>query len=192
MDSQVKLRGLRIELEEIETVTASHPDVSHAAVMLREDVPGDKRIVAYVVERNGHAPSDDELRRHLLEMLPPYMLPSVFVRLPAIPLAPSGKVDRNALPAPPSDAARRDGDRPAPATPTERTIAETFQDILGVQGVSAGDGFFELGGNSLMALRVVQALRDRLGIEVTVRHLYTASTVANLAQVLDADQRVSV
>jgi nonribosomal peptide synthetase DhbF len=186
MDTQIKLRGLRIELEEIETVVASHPEIAHAAVLLREDTPGDKRIVAYIVGRNGHAPTAADLRTHLANELPAYMLPGVVVTLDALPLAPSGKVDRNALPAPPSAEGRQAGEFVAPATPAEEVIAETYREVLGAERVSATDGFFELGGNSLMAARVVARLQERLGVAVTIRHLLTTGSVADLAAALDA------
>jgi amino acid adenylation domain-containing protein len=180
IDSQIKLRGLRIELEEIETVVASHPDIAHAAVVLREDSPGDRRIVAYLVGRNGEPPSATDLRVHASQDLPGHMLPTTFVTLQAMPLAPNGKVDRRALPPPPSE--RRDGDHVAPRTRTEAVIAETFGQVLTVDRVGALDSFFELGGNSLMATRVIARLQERLGSEITIRDLYVAPAVAELAR----------
>jgi nonribosomal peptide synthetase DhbF len=185
IDNQIKLRGMRIELEEIETVVGSHPEIANAVVVLREDTPGDKRIVAYVVGLNGHSLSDEELREHVLEALPAHMLPSAFVQMEELPLLANGKVDRRVLPAPPSAKDRQDGNRVMPRTPTEQVIADTFGKVLDVDRVGADDSFFDLGGNSLMANRVVQRLNDQLGAEITIRQLYTTPSVADLARALD-------
>jgi amino acid adenylation domain-containing protein len=183
IDTQVKLRGQRIELEEIETVLARHPDVGQAVVALREDTPGDKRLVGYLVARPGaELPGTAALRDHLAAALPPYMIPAAFVPLPALPLSVTGKVDRAALPAPEAGPAVA----VPPRTETEVGVAEAFADVLGIGGAAGGgvgaDGdFFALGGNSLQAALVLDRIRDRLGVSLPLRDFYTAPTVAAVA-----------
>ncbi|MFP2933020.1 amino acid adenylation domain-containing protein, partial [Pyxidicoccus sp. 3LG] len=177
LDFQVKVRGFRIELGEIENVLRAHPAVKDAVVLAREDVPGDKRLVAYVVATDSTA----DLRAHAQQHLPEYMVPSAFVALPALPLNANGKVDRKALPAPDASAVRHN-QYVAPSTPTETTLAEVFAQVLGVERVGAQDHFFELGGHSLLATRVVARIRAALGVELSVRAFFEAPTVAALAE----------
>ncbi|MFI1993773.1 non-ribosomal peptide synthase/polyketide synthase [Actinoplanes sp. NPDC020271] len=184
IDDQVKIRGFRIELGEIQTVLAAQPGVAQAAVVVREDQPGDQRLVAYLV---GDCDAD-RLRRALGEALPDYMVPSAFVELTAIPLTSNGKLDRRALPAPVhvSTATRRE-----PRTPRERLLAEAFAEILGVPSVGVEDDFFALGGHSLSATRLVARIRAVLGVELSVRQLFEEPTVAGLDAVLDGAARSS-
>ncbi|WP_326841142.1 amino acid adenylation domain-containing protein [Streptomyces sp. NBC_01558] len=186
LDDQVKLRGHRIEPGEIASVLLAGDDVATATVILREDVPGDKRLVAYVVP-DGQAPTAEGLRARLRRDLPDYMVPSAFVVLDRLPLTPNGKVDRRALPAPDPRSAESGV---APRTPAERAVAEAWSLVLGTDVTGVDDNFFELGGHSLLATQVTSRLRAALGVEVPVRALFTAPTVAGLAALvagLDAD-----
>ncbi|WTL34040.1 amino acid adenylation domain-containing protein [Nocardia sp. NBC_01503] len=178
-DFQVKLRGQRIELGEIETVLLSHAAVHRAAVTLVRAVTGD-RLVAYVVLESGAVVADSDLLAHARAALPSYMVPSAVVRLAAMPLNASGKLDRKALPEPEFHArAYR-----APSTPGERAVAEVFAAVLGVETVGADDDFFELGGNSLSATQVVARLGAAVGARVPVRTIFESPTVAELATTL--------
>jgi amino acid adenylation domain-containing protein len=181
MDEQVKIRGFRIELGEIESVLRGHPAVTDAAVIAREDVPGDRRIVAYVVGTDGDAA---ELRAHLKAQLPEHMVPSAIVAMDALPLTPNGKVDRAGLPAPDARALERTA-YAAPRTPAEVAMAEIWAEVLGVEPVGIHDDFFALGGHSLLATRVVSRVRQSLGVELPLRHLFESPTIAELCRHLD-------
>jgi amino acid adenylation domain-containing protein len=180
-DQQVKLRGFRIELGEIETVLLHYPAVREAVVTVREDIPGDKRLVAYVVFHKDLRASTPELQQHMQQHVPPYMVPSVFMELAAFPLNTSGKVDRRALPAP--DTLRPALQHPfvAPRTTTEQVIADTWAQVLGVDRVGIDDNFFALGGHSLLAMRATTLLRTLLQIEIPLRSFFAAPTVAQFA-----------
>ncbi|HYP01542.1 MAG TPA: amino acid adenylation domain-containing protein, partial [Pyrinomonadaceae bacterium] len=182
-DHQVKLRGLRIELGEIEAALGKHPAVQDAVVVVREDVPGDKRLVAYTVFKSGASAHGSELRLFLKETLPDFMLPSAFVALDKIPLTHNVKIDRRALPAP-DTAARYDGGAAyvAPRTPHELIVASTWAQVLGVEAVSLHDNFFELGGHSLLATQVMSRLRESFQLELPLRALFESPTVAELAR----------
>ncbi|MEV0401885.1 amino acid adenylation domain-containing protein [Actinoallomurus sp. NPDC050550] len=172
-DAQVKVRGFRIELGEIEAVLTEQPGVSQAAAAVREDRPGDRRLVAYVTGQTDPA----ELRRAAARALPGHMVPSAVVVLDALPLSPSGKLDRAALPAPePSSASR------PPLGPLEEILCGLFAEVLGLDRVGVDDGFFELGGDSLLATRLAGRIRAELGAEIPVRTLFEAPTVATLAR----------
>ena len=175
LDAQVKVRGFRIEPGEIESVLRRHPDVRECAVVARDDAPGGRRLVAYVV--GGCDP--DALRAHLRRSVPEYMVPAAFVALGALPLTPNGKVDRRALPAPDFGApAER---YVAPRTPVEEALAAIWAEVLGVARVGVHDGFFELGGHSLLATRLVWRIQDALDGEVSVLSLFETPTIAGLA-----------
>ncbi|MFD8799309.1 amino acid adenylation domain-containing protein [Streptomyces atroolivaceus] len=180
-DGQVKLRGFRIEPAEIENTLLTDPDVRAACVLVREDIPGDRRLVAYVVRTAGARPDDAALARRVGRTLPAYMVPSVFVDLDALPLNPNGKVDRRALPVPRAVAA---GGR-APRTAYEEVLAGLFADVLGVDTVGIDDDFFSLGGHSLLATRLTGRVRAALGAEAAMRDLFDHPTVASLAAALD-------
>ncbi len=177
-DTQVKIRGYRVELGEIESVLERHPAVKQAVVTLREDTPGDKWLAAYLV---AGAIDAGELRRHLRAQLPDYMVPAVFVRLERMPLLPSGKVDRRALPVP--ERVRQDGERSfvAPRTPAEEVLAGIWASVLGLDRVGALDGFLDLGGHSLLGTRLLSRVRSVFGVELPLGALFEYSTVAELA-----------
>ncbi len=179
-DHQVKLRGFRIELGEIEAVLTRHPAVRQVVVLAREDWPGDKRLVAYVLPAAGAAPAIGELRDHLRRKLPDYMVPSAFVLLSGFPRTSSGKVDRSALPAP-DHQPHAASTYVAPRSALERLLAGICTEVLGVERMGANDDFFALGGHSLLATRVIARLEANLGVEVPVRLLFEAPTVAGLA-----------
>ncbi len=177
-DAQLKLRGLRIEPGEIESALIRQGSVSQAAVIAREDIPGHKRLVAYVVAA-GQSVSPTELREHLKTVLPDYMVPQAFVALDRLPLTASGKLDRRALPAPealPIHARR------APRTPQEEILCGLFADVLALDRVSIDDNFFELGGHSLLAIRLISRIRTSLDVEIGIRSLFEAPTVEALAK----------
>jgi amino acid adenylation domain-containing protein len=176
IDQQVKVRGFRIELGEIETRIRQHADVRECVVVAREDAPGDKRLVAYVV---GHADAE-ALRAHVRETLPDYMTPAAFVSLEALPLNPNGKVDRRALPAP--EYVGAEDAFVAPRTPAEEVLAGIWAEVLRVERVGARDSFFDLGGHSLLATRVVSRIREVFGAELPLRALFEGPTVAELAE----------
>ncbi|MFF2510419.1 amino acid adenylation domain-containing protein [Streptomyces sp. NPDC058086] len=179
-DDQVKLRGFRIELGEVESVLTRHPQVGGAAVIVREDRPGDRRLVAYVAPLpEGSLPPVTELRRHLSAALPDYMVPAAFVSLGVLPLTINGKLDRRALPAPTYDGVLSGA---APRNARETTLCKAFADILGLPDVGIDDSFFELGGHSLLATRLVNRVRSLLGTELTIQTLFESPTVAGLAE----------
>jgi amino acid adenylation domain-containing protein len=182
LDHQVKIRGFRIELGEIESVLSQHPAVATAVVVAREDVPGDKRLVAYVVGRNGTV-TPSELRTLLVEKLPDYMIPAAFVMLDRLPLTPNGKVDRKALPRPDlqSEAA---GFRP-PASATEKALAKIWGEVLGLKQVGLHDNFFELGGHSLLAIGAASRASATFLVDLPLRTLFEHPTLASLAGQID-------
>ncbi|MEU6851066.1 amino acid adenylation domain-containing protein [Actinacidiphila alni] len=183
-DEQVKLRGFRIELGEIEAALTAQEGVRAACAVVREDRPGDRRLVAYVVpDHDGRTPPDAVLRRALAERLPDHMVPSAVVAMPELPLTPNGKVDRKALPAPDATSGASGTGR-APRTPQEETLCGLFADVLGVPTVTLDDDFFALGGHSLLATRLVSRVRTALGAELAVRDLFERPSVAALSEVI--------
>jgi hypothetical protein len=178
LDNQVKLRGFRIELGEIETVLSTHQALQQVVVAVREDHPGDARLVAYIVPLPGQAVTVTDVRKHLRRALPDYMIPQHVVELEAIPMTPSGKIDRKALPSP-FDAAALDEDvYVAPGTETERTLAAIWQEVLGVTRVGIHDNFFDLGGHSLLATKGIARMNAVLHSEFPVVMFFEYPTIA--------------
>ena len=183
-DHQVKVRGFRVELGEIEAILASQADVGHCVVEKRDDGHGNERLIAYVVGKEGKTLVIRELRQRLKERLPEYMVPSSFVLLEELPLTPSIKVDRNRLPAPEMlDEAIVDV-KP-PETPTEELLAGIYEELLGIGRVGVFDDFFELGGHSLLALRLMSRVRQHFGVELPLRKVFETPTVRDLAAQID-------
>jgi amino acid adenylation domain-containing protein len=188
-DNQVKVRGFRIELGEIESALAVHPLVSGCAVLAREDVPGEKRLVAYVTLEQGDAPAVGEWRAFLKERLPDYMIPSAFVVLEEFPLTPNGKVDRRALPKP--AAPELESSMAAPRTPTEEILAGIWTQVLGLERVGVHDDFFELGGHSLSATQLISRVREAFNVEMPLRVVFEHATVARMAAAIEAEMSAS-
>ncbi|MBN3921606.1 non-ribosomal peptide synthetase, partial [Nostoc sp. NMS4] len=181
IDNQVKIRGFRIELGEIETALSKHNDVQASCVIAHENTSGDKRLVAYVVPHQHCTPIISELRQFLKAKLPDYMVPNAFVMLEEMPLTPNGKVDRRALPTPDLHSELKDK-YIAPRTPIEEMLAQIWSQVLKVEQVGIHDNFFELGGHSLLATQLVSRIRDRFKVQLPLRELFDAATIAELAQ----------
>ncbi|MFI2215194.1 amino acid adenylation domain-containing protein, partial [Streptomyces sp. NPDC020141] len=181
-DEQVKIRGFRVEPGEVESVLAAHESVGQIAVIVREDRPGDKRLVAYAVPARDRTVDVETLRQYAGERLPEYMIPAAVVVLEALPLTVNGKLNRTALPAPEFDAAAAGR---GPATLMEEVLCGLFAEVLGLDRVGAETSFFDLGGDSLLAMRLIARVRAVLDTEVSIRDLFTAATVARLAGLID-------
>ena len=199
-DEQVKIRGFRIELGEIEAVLSQHPAVARAVVIIWEEVPGDKQLVAYVVpiehcqaepgQEHSQAEPGNEYdeygwRQFLKQKLPGYMVPSAYVVLESLPLTPNGKVDRRLLPEPDTFSRDIQEDYIAPRNSVEEVLVGIWAKVLGVEQVSVCDNFFELGGHSLLATQLISRIRDAFQVELTVRNLFEAPTVAGLARYIE-------
>jgi len=184
IDYQVKLRGFRIELGEIEAMLGQHPAVRGAVVMDREDVPSDKRLVAYVVPNHEQTPIIDELRRFLKQKLPDYMVPSAFVLLDALPLTPNNKIDRRALPAP--DRIRQEPEETfvVPRDELELQLTKIWEKVLGIQPIGVRDNFFALGGYSLLAVRLFVEIEKALNKNLPLAILFQTQTIEQLANIL--------
>jgi aspartate racemase len=195
-DHQVKVRGFRIELEEIDSVLARHPGVREAVVVAREEDAGDsttqsedKRLVAYVAAAQNPLPTIQELRGFLKAQLPEYMVPSAFVFLDSLPLTPTGKVDRKALPAPERRQRGIEEGTIAPRNPTEELVAQIWAKLLKLDRLAIHDNFFDLGGHSLLATQLISRLREAFRLDLPLRLLFEAPTIAELA--LRIDQSIS-
>jgi non-ribosomal peptide synthase protein (TIGR01720 family) len=182
LDDQVKIRGFRIELGEIEAVLGQHPAVGETVVVVREDVPGNKHLVAYVVVNQATAATIPHLQQFLKQKLPEYMVPSAFVLLSALPLTPNGKIDRRALPAPDMTRPELAGTYVAPRTSVEELLAGIWADVLRLEKVGIHDNFFELGGDSILSIQVV-ARANQAGLPLTSKQLFGYQTIVELATV---------
>jgi acyl carrier protein len=181
VDHQVKIRGFRIELGEIETALAALPNVRAAVVHVHEDASGDRRLVAYVIPGDA-TPTVSELRAALKETLPEYMVPSLFEFLTAFPLTPNGKVDRKALPAPTSSRPELSADCILPRNAVEQQVAAIWRDVLGVERVGVRDNFFDLGGHSLLVVKVHVKLQQAFNREISIVDMFRLPTIEALAQ----------
>ena len=182
IDYLVKIRGFRIELGEIEAVLSQHPAVLQTVVIAREDVPGDQRLVAYLVPNQEPAPRISDLRRFLKQKLPDYMVPSAFVILKALPLTPNGKVDRRALPAPQGERPQMEAAYEMPQTDAELLIAAIWQEILHVEQVGIHDNFFDLGGHSLLMVQIHGKLQNIFPQELSMVGMFKYPTIHSLAK----------
>jgi acyl carrier protein len=180
-DHQVKIRGFRIELGEVETRLLQCDGVREAVVVAREDASGERRLVAYLTVHSQQQACAAQLRGELARSLVEYMVPSAFVVLTELPLTPNGKIDRQALPAP-DQAALASRPYEAPASALERTIAQIWQELLGVQRIGRRDNFFELGGHSLMAVRLLRRVEDECHVDVPMRELFERPVLQDLAE----------
>ncbi|MEG4345419.1 amino acid adenylation domain-containing protein [Microcoleus sp. A003_D6] len=191
IDGQVKIRGFRIELGEIETALAKHRTVKQAVVLAREDEPGDKRLVAYIVANPEEQLAIADLRPYLQGQLPDYMVPAIFMTVEAMPKTPSGKIDRRALPAPDSQRQELSQSYAAPQSELERLLAGVWSKLLKLDRVGIHDNFFEIGGNSLMTLQVAVQVRDLLATDLPVVKLFQHPTIAQLANYLNQGKSAS-
>jgi amino acid adenylation domain-containing protein len=182
IDNQVKIRGYRIELGEIEAVLAGSPQVQSCAVLAREDTPGEKQLVGYLVSPDGSRPATEELQGYLKDKLPEYMIPSKFVHLALFPLTHNGKIDRKALPAPANEEATSDAHSAPPRNATEEALTAIWKDMFKIESVGIHDDFFDLGGHSLMAIRLMSRIRTGLGADLPVLALFENPTIAGLAE----------
>ncbi|MEH1882694.1 non-ribosomal peptide synthetase [Nostoc sp.] len=187
IDTQVKIRGFRIELAEIEAILIQHSDIKQVVVIVREDEPGNKYLVAYLVT-NDNQLTPSTLRNFLKKKLPDYMIPAAFVFIEALPLMPNGKINRRALPAADNSQRNLEVDFIPPHTPTEQELARIWVEVLKVKQVGIHDNFFELGGHSLLATQVISRLREVFSLDFSLRYLFENPTIAELSQKVIAQQ----
>ena len=184
LDHQVKIRGFRIELGEIEAVLSQHQKVRQTVVIAREDTPGNKRLVAFVISDHKPVPTFNELCRFLKEKLPEYMIPSAFVILDALPLTPNGKIDRQALPIPDTFSISQQVSFVPPRDPSEQQLAQIWSEVLDVQLVGVRDNFFDLGGHSILAIRLMAQIQQQFGKSLPLATLLGGATIEDLATIL--------
>ncbi|MGH9361540.1 MAG: phosphopantetheine-binding protein, partial [Thermoanaerobaculia bacterium] len=185
VDHQVKIRGFRIEPGEIEAVMRHHPPVRECVVTCHDNGRGDRRLVAYVVPEPGADLDPAELRRRLRAVLPDHMVPAAYVVLDALPRNANGKLNREALPPPDGERLERDKTYTAPRTAVEEAMAAIWGEVLGMARVGVEDDFFDLGGHSLLGVQVVSRVAEAFGVEIPLRQLFGAPTVAGLAQTVE-------
>jgi acyl carrier protein len=185
-DQQVKIRGFRIELGEIEAVLAEHPLVQECVAAVRDGGGEEKQLVAFIVPRPNGRITSAEVRRFLRERLPDYMVPTAYVTLTALPLTANGKVDRKALPAPTAAMLLPEESREAgQLTPVQEAVSEIWRNVLGVESVGLHDDFFDLGGHSVLVTQITSRVRQAFDVELSMRHLFGAPTVAGLAEIIE-------
>jgi acyl carrier protein len=188
LDNQVKVRGYRIELGEIESVLDQHRAIQTSVVAVLQDEPGNQRLVGYVIARPEESIDAAEVRRYLKHKLPDFMIPSALVQLDELPLTPSGKVNRKALPAPDRNRPELDESFATPRTPVEEILATIWAVILKLDKVGIHDNFFDLGGHSLLATQVVSRIRSVFSIEFPLRTLFESPTVAEMAAIIEQNR----
>jgi thioesterase domain-containing protein/acyl carrier protein len=184
IDDQVKISGYRIEPREIETVLSTHPALTAAVVVVREDTPGQKFLVAYVAPNSETAPTNDDLRAYLKERLPEYMVPSVYVTIESLPLTQHGKIDRNALPAPQLSLTRSGREYVAPENDLQQQLVDLWEELFKLHPIGITDNFFELGGHSLQMIMLVARVEERLGKRVAMAELFQDPTIRHLAELV--------
>jgi len=180
-DEQIKIRGFRIEPNEIAAALNEHPAISQSVITAREVTCGDSQLVAYLVPKAGHLATVSELRDFLSARLPAYMVPAIYVTIDAIPLTPNGKVDRGALPAPDVSNMLGEDVFHAPQTEVEQVVAGILAPLLGLERVDVEANFFALGGHSLLGIQLISRVRDALGVELSLRTVFEAPSVAELS-----------
>ncbi|MBE9247906.1 amino acid adenylation domain-containing protein [Dolichospermum sp. LEGE 00240] len=186
IDHQVKIAGFRIELGEIEAALRQHPQVEQAVVVAREDIPGDKRLIAYVVANSDLGKmSYRTVRDYLRQKLPDFMIPSALIQINALPLTPNGKIDRINLPVPANIRQELAENFVPPSTPTEQILSVIWGEVLGLQQIGINDNFFELGGNSLLAISIISRIQEAFSVELPLNYLFTTSTIALVAQEIE-------
>ncbi|MBA3920895.1 MAG: amino acid adenylation domain-containing protein, partial [Nostocaceae cyanobacterium] len=192
IDNQVKIRGFRIELGEIEALVSQHPKIQGTIVTVREDIPGDKYLVGYVVPLTGQEITDNEMRNFLKVKLPSHMVPSAFVTLDTLPLTPNGKIDRRALPAPDRNSSIQEDNFVLPSTATEKALVDTWCQILGLKWIGIHDNFFDLGGHSLLVSQVLAYCWQEFSVKLPVHQFFQAPTVADLATIIEQYQNQGI
>jgi hypothetical protein len=190
VDEQVKVRGYRIELGEITTVLRRHPKLRDTAIVAREDRPGERRIVAYVVAEDNSTITASELRGYLREQLPEYMIPAAFVVLDALPLTAHGKVDQRALPVPERDQLNLESTYVAPRTKAETIVSQVWKEVLKLEKVGIHDNFFDLGGHSLLVIQVHNKLREIFKQDLPIVDLFMYTTISSLSERLSMNDQV--
>lgn len=188
VDEQIKLYGNRIEIAEIEVVLNQHPQVRQTAITLRDDAFGNKRLVAYVVTQPGEQPAIEALRGHIKDRLPDYMIPALFITLSALPLTHNGKIDRLALPEPDTTRPQMEQVYVSPSNGWEKTLSKIWSHVLGFNRIGVNDNFFDLGGNSILAAKLVVLVQEELGIELPIVKLFQYPKISLLAKFLSQNQ----
>ena len=185
IDHQIKIRGYRIEPGEIENELANHPAVQENVVVMREDVPGQPYLAAYVIARPNVEVAAQDLRQFLHERIPAYMVPTTFVLMEKLPLTPNGKVDRRALPSPNELSTQTPTESEAPLNEIESALGDIWREVIGLDEVQRGDNFFDLGGHSVLVTQMLTRVRRAFGVELTLRNVFETPSLGELAQLID-------